>query len=616
MNLNRTLLLAASLAPLLASAQVAQEISTVNRLGQTVTVVTPTRFVKTPPMSQWTEVTEPAEAGEKARERGEVDERRPLPEVTAPQFENEPDGALQTVPAHRVLKAPIINVNGQSGSGVPPDPTGAVGTDRYVQAVNTAYRVYLKTGQSTGSAHNLSFLWPGSQDAGDPIVMYDRHADRWFISQFNFGPNRMLIAVSETNNPAGSYYTYEFTFSNFPDYPKFSVWWDGYYMTSNSSKTAIVFEREQMLVGNPDARMIALSAPNVVNSGFTSVLPADADGDLPPAGTPCYFFNLEDNSWGAPSDRIKIYAMTTDWNTTSNSEVAQHQTLNTATFDPWLYTGWDNISQPNSSQRLDAGLGIFYFRAQHTRWSDHNSVVLCHGVDVGSNHCAIRWYELRDANDGNWSIYQQGTWNPDAADRYYASIAMDHEGNIGLGYSCADGSNDIYAGLRYTGRLASDPLGEMTFAEVTAISGTASQEGTNRFGDYAHISLDPDGATFWFTGEYIGTGGNPKTRIFSFAFAPVGMEDAPDASPAFGLVATQLGNTINVHVHGASSAATSSLEVIGMDGKRVFAKELETPNGNAAASIDASALAQGAWFIRVINGGQQSVERIVLTGTK
>lgn len=613
MNLNRPFSLGFLLLPVLAFAQAAIE-TTTNSLGQTVTVAKATRFMKTPPMSEWPAVNE---NDKREADRREVDQRRPLPEVTAPRFENEPDGAMQIAEARRVLKSPILNVNGQSGSGLPPDPTGAAGTDRYLQAVNTSFRAFLKTnGQGSGAAHNLSYLWAGSSDMGDPIVLYDRHADRWFISQFDTPPNKVLIAVSETNNPSGAYYAYEFTLSQFPDYPKYSVWWDGYYMTSNSNKTAVVFEREQMLAGNPDARMIALSAPNVINSGFTSVLPADADGDLPPAGTPCYFFNLEDNSWGAPADRIKIYAMTTDWNTTSYTAVALHQTLNTAAFDPWLYSGWDNISQPGTSQRLDAGLGIFSFRAQHTRWSDHNSVMLCNAVDAGSNHCAIRWYELRDANDGNWSIYQQGTWNPDGADRFYGSIAMDHNGNIGLGYSCADADNNVFVGLRYTGRLASDPLGEMTFSEVNVVSGTAAQTSANRFGDYSHMSLDPDGQTFWFTGEYIGSGGSPRTRIFSFSLGSVGMEDVAASAPEFGINAFQQGSSIVVNVHGATSAALSTVEVIGLDGKRALVKDLETLGGTATARLDASTLAQGVWFVRVLNGGRQSVQRILFNGSR
>ena len=79
--------------------------------------------------------------------------------------------------------------------------------------------------------------------------------------------------------------------SSFPDYPKYSTWWDGYYMSSNSSNTAVVFERDKMLAGDPTAQMVALSLPSVQHGGFRCPLPSDADGPLPPNGTPCYFFH-------------------------------------------------------------------------------------------------------------------------------------------------------------------------------------------------------------------------------------------------------------------------------------------------------------------------------------
>ncbi|MBK7555934.1 MAG: T9SS type A sorting domain-containing protein [Flavobacteriales bacterium] len=605
------------LLPLMAFGQTAQEKPTLNALGQAITVAKATRFMKTPPMTEWPVVRED---GAEDRERHEADKQRALPVVTDARWENEPDGALQLRSATKSAKAPAVNVNGQSGSGIPPDPTGAAGPDHYVQAVNSSYRVYTKTGPGLGPQHSLSSLWADAGNDGDPIVMYDRHADRWFISQFDevFSgpPYQLVIAVSATSDPAGAYYAYEFNINQFPDYPKYSIWWDGYYCTTNSSRTAIVFERTKMLAGDPDARMIALSASGVIDSGFTSVLPSDADGDLPPAGTPCYFFNLEDNSWGAPSDRIKIYAMTTDWVTTANTNVAQHQTIDTAPFDPWIGTGWDNIAQPGTAQKLDGGLGIFNFRAQHIRWTNYNTLMLCHGVDVGSNQCGIRWYELRDANDGNWAIHQQGTYSPDGADRFYGSIAMDMQGNIGLGYSCADGPNGIYAGLRYTGRMANDPLGQMTFIEQEVVAGLGSQQSLNRFGDYAHCSLDPDGHTFWFTGEYLGTNGATRTRIFSFDLsAEVGVEENV-GQEAFALEAVQQGDAIQVQVLGADAATTSVLELIGLDGKRVLIKELATASGRATTRIDISSIAQGIWFIRAINGEQQRVQRIVLTPTK
>lgn len=610
MTPSRSLLLGAVLIPACALAQNIIE-RTTNELGQTVTVSGPSGFLKTPPLREWPGVIDVAM--EERELRREMDEHRALPEILNPAALDEQDGALQTAPATRMLRAPLVSFNGQNGSGVPPDPTGSVGPDRYVQAVNTAFRVYQKTGTPDGIPQSLSSLWSGSSNLGDPIVMYDRHADRWFISQFNDGPNRMLLAVSETSDPTGAYYTYEYTFSQFPDYPKFSVWWDGYYMTSNSNKTAVVFERSRMLTGDPTARMISLSAPSVINSGFTSVLPADADGDLPPNGTPCYFFNLEDNSWGAPADRIKIYQMNTNWTNTSSTTVTLSQTLNTAAFDPWLGTGWDNISQPNTPQKLDAGLGIFYYRAQHTRWADHSSVMLCHGVDVGSNHCAIRWYELRDANDGNFSIYQQGTWNPDAADRFYGSVAMDDNGNIGLAYSCANDADGTYAGLRYTGRLANDPLGQMTFSEQTIISGTGAQTFTNRFGDYAHMSLDPDGQRLWFTGEYLGTGGNTRTRICSFNLnLEVGVDEPTATATSAHLDVLSNGSEWTVQATWPGASRPMNLDVIGLDGRIVLTRSVAFAGDQSSTTIDAGGLSSGVYFVRVSDGVAQQVQRIVL----
>ncbi|MCC6937685.1 MAG: T9SS type A sorting domain-containing protein [Flavobacteriales bacterium] len=577
-----------------------------NSLGQTVTVTTPTSFLISPPVKDWPHVEE---RESRAEERREVDERPERPPVVNPAALDEVDPVVQTTPASRMMHAPSVNFPGSNGTGYPPDPTGAAGTDYYVQAVNTSYKVWHKTGVSASATYNLSTLWTGSTNDGDPIVLYDRHADRWFISQFNDNPNRMLIAVSQTNDPLGSYYAYSFSFSQFPDYPKFSVWWDGYYMTSNSTKTAVVFERTAMLAGDPNARMVALSAPGVVSSGFKCVMPADADGDLPPDGTPCWFFNLEDNAWGAPADRIKIYRMNTDWTNVANTTVVQHQTLNTAAFDTNIGTGWENIAQPNTTQKLDAGMGYMYFRAQHTRWVDHNSVMLCHGTDVGGDHCGVRWYELRDANDGNWTIYQQGTWAPDAADRFQASIGMNDLGDIGLAYNVADELNSIYCGIRYTGRLAGDPLGQMTLSETNAIAGTGAQTGTERFGDYGHLSLDPDGNNFWFTGEYFVSGGNIRTRIFSFNVEDefLGVEEGTTHGQTF--TAFLAGGILNINAQDLPSTDGLVLDVIAMDGKQVITERVNAQGSSWNGTLDVDKLAPGIYFARIGNARFQRVQR-------
>jgi len=148
----------------------------------------------------------------------------------------------------------------------------------------------------------------------------------------------------------------------------------------------------------------------------------------------------------------------------------------------------------------------------------HFTIVANHTVDANDskNHAGVRWYELRNSGSG-WAVHQQGTYAPDSDHRWMGGIAMNANGDIALGYSVA--SRNTFPSVRYTGRLSSDPLGQMTVAEQTIIAGTGSQTQTSRWGDYSSMSVDPaDNLTFWYTQEYVQTTGSFSwnTRIASF----------------------------------------------------------------------------------------------------
>ncbi|MES1224517.1 MAG: hypothetical protein ABUT20_53985, partial [Bacteroidota bacterium] len=246
----------------------------------------------------------------------------------------------------------LLDWEGLTG-GTPPDPTGAAGPNHYVQAVNTSFAVYDKTGKILKAGTNLGTIW-GSSSEGDPIVMYDKYADRFFISQFASNPNRMLLAVSQTADPLGSYYTYSFSFSAFPDYPKFGIWTDGYYFGCNlpGKSDVAVFERDKMLVGDKTARMVQKASG--LSSGANFIIqPAEADGVLPPVGTPNYMFYFQDDAWASGSkDAIKVLEFKVDWKTITNSTLAVSQTIETAPFDAAFTSSWNDVPQKGSSQRL------------------------------------------------------------------------------------------------------------------------------------------------------------------------------------------------------------------------------------------------------------------------
>src|SRR5207342_872308 len=71
--------------------------------------------------------------------------------------------------------------------------------------------------------------------SADPIVLYDKIANRWLISQF--GVQGMCVALSTSPDATGTYARYAFAMppNAIPDYPKLGVWTDAYYVWMNSS---------------------------------------------------------------------------------------------------------------------------------------------------------------------------------------------------------------------------------------------------------------------------------------------------------------------------------------------------------------------------------------------
>ena len=446
-----------------------------------------------------------------------------------PQFGNDAS-IMQTNAGDKPSLGTKASWAGQTASGFRPfDPSGAVGPNHYVQMINsTTFKIYNKSTGAVQLTGTLGNLWsPATANNGDPIVMYDKAADRWFLAQFGSSTDKKIyIAVSTTSDPTGSYYTYTYVSPQFPDYLKFSVWHDGYYMTSNqTTQKVFCFERTAMLAGTPGARSIYVNY-TPPKSGFFVPLPAcAADGTLPAAGTPCPIMSYEDNGWGTGFvDRVNIYNMSVNWSAaTPTGTITLASQLPTAAFDGSYASTWNDCSQPGTTQKLDGIGGAMMYRAQWKSWNGYNTVVLNWAVKVSTSQRSIMWVEMRqNQTTGVWSIYQQGIYTPDTNTRWLGSIAMDNNGSIGLSYIKSNATN-IYPGLYYTGRRSCDPLGTLPVTETTVIAGTGSQTGVNRVGDYAHTCLDPDGVTFWSTSEYMGgaTGSSAaRTQVFSYQIAP------------------------------------------------------------------------------------------------
>ncbi|MHC1774644.1 MAG: PKD domain-containing protein [Lentimicrobium sp.] len=433
-------------------------------------------------------------------------------------------------------RAPILTFEAASASATPTDPTGAVGPNHFVNSWNSAFRIWDKSGNPLTAAASLGTILPGT--LGDPIVIYDRYADRFLITEFF--SNGFDVAISQGPDPVNDgWYVYRFNTNTFPDYPKFSVWSDGYYITANkdqnsASTSQVVFalERDKMLVGNTTAQMIGFPLTGIVTSGFYSPLGFNANGPtLPPAGNAPIVY-MQDDSWsGVSVDHLKIWSVNVNWTTPANSTISSPQIINTQPFDGLFDNGsFINLPQPSGSD-IDALQATIMYMAQYRRFPSYNSAVFNFVVDLNNadNYAGIRWYELRQTTDGApWTIYQEGTYSqPNGHSAFCGNMCMDASGNIGMAYTTV--STTQFPSLRFTGRYASDPPGTMTLAEEVIANGTQSDP-SSRYGDYAQMTIDPnDDVTFWSIGEYFN--GGRKNHVGVFQIAPPALTSEFSATP-------------------------------------------------------------------------------------
>ncbi len=447
-----------------------------------------------------------------------------------------PDPVSQNKFGTEMHRGPELNIDGVGNvNGVlPPDTDGDIGPNHYFQMINLSFAIWDRTGNKLYGPVDNSTLWSGfigpwtSTNDGDPIVLYDEQADRWLLSEFaiNTGNDTywQLIAISETADPLGAYYQYAFQFPAFNDYPKIGIWPDGYYATFNmfgqyNRTAAAAFERDRMLEGDPDAKMILFDMPE--GTIVFNALPSDFDGPPPPDGTPNYMAFFKDDAWGFAFDQLQIWEFYADWEVPSNSTFQEAFVLQTEPFTAQLCEAprWQCIPQPFTGTKLEAISDRLMYRLQYRNFGSHASMVTNHTVNAdGMGKAGVRWYELRDDFDGNgWYIYQREP-RPDGIPRWMGTAAMNVHGTIALGFSVS--SDTIFPSMRYAGRKIDAPLGEMNLMEIEVVPGSGSQGSYSRWGDYAMMSVDPiDDSTFWFTHEYCV--GGWKTRICSFNFGPI-----------------------------------------------------------------------------------------------
>ena len=422
------------------------------------------------------------------------------------------------------------------GAGSPPDTNGDVGPTHYIQTVNTSIGVFRKSDGFQEAAFTFNtFMSQGNfgnlcdtNNFGDPVVLYDTFEDRWVITDFAFltdisgnvlAPAFQCFAVSMSGDPiSGGWNFYSRQISdNLDDYPKFGIWPDGLYMSANmfsfgagsafKGARAWAFNKAQMYAGSPTVQVVQFD----IGGGDFTVIPSNArlQTGTPPAGRP----NLFVSTW-LFTNALTVYKFHVDWNSISLSTFTGPDT-------PLAATSWPNAAVANAPQPGTATLlDVLQIRAmvqnQYTNFGGVESLWPTHTVRRANTtgFAAPRWYQV-DVTGGTVAanLPQAATWDPDGANtnhRFMPSVALDRAGDMAMGYSVSNATT-VFPSMRYAGRLAADPVNTFSQTEQTFFTGTASQTGSTRWGDYSSMTLDPDGCTFWYANEYA----NPADQTFN-----------------------------------------------------------------------------------------------------
>jgi len=519
----------------------------------------------------------------------------------------------------------VVSFDGVVSNVSPPDPTGAVGPNHIVEMTNSVWAVFDKSG-TMAPGFPKSINDPLGTGNGDPIVLYDREADRFLISQFkdpfSASGSRFLVAISTTPDPTGSYDVFSFNPNGSIDYPHFGIYGNSYVITGNFSPTGRMYalNREKMINGDGSAEMVTLSLPSY-SSGtiFNAPQPAHSEGAGIAAG-PVPILWFQDNAWpGVSNDHMKVWDFTVDWANPGGANVSAPLEIDLGDFDSFISgTGGDafaNLEQPGTTQRIDALVHVLNFQTHRYDFGTHQSIVYNFAVEPVNNSkiSGLRWGELRKVGAGDWTLFQEGTYvdQQDGESVFMGGIGMDQLGNIAMAYIKTGATT--HPSLYVTGRKDGDALGVMTLGPGLIVEGSTSVTSNSRYGDYAQLVRDPsDDLTFWHTSEYAGQ--PRKNRITSFTIDDIVLSvDELDATISDLTIVSKDQQNFEIILTTQTTNDILRLSVFDISGKRVRYEQVEKGENNQyKATLSLTDVASGVYIVSIGNAKTKLSEQIIV----
>lgn len=397
----------------------------------------------------------------------------------------------------------------ETGGSVPPDLAIAVGPDHIITVANVALEILDKNGTSlfgpTSGGSFFSGLAACTSGLYDPDVLFDEEHERYLvgIDQGSYSSaGGYCLAISQTSNPLGAWYLYFFnvnTATEWLDYPHAGIGDDYIVFGGNMFSMAGAYV---------EGRMWALEKSALYSGGAVSANQKTVpNGNSTPQ--PLNLHGIADSTW--PTHGNDVYVLSEVYNgqhyPVYRWDVVAGSVTTVGTAD--LGAGsFPILSIQNGGSNIAAGdwrpLGFEYRNGYG--WT--SNTISCN-PGAGTVNC-VRWAQV-DLATGSVGPQGVGTIASDGEYRTYPAIAANRCNDMAIGYSITSASS--WPSVTVTGRVSTDPAG--TVGSEALIKGgelayVAFDAPPRRWGDYTGMAIDPDGATFWYLGEYSKATGDPN----------------------------------------------------------------------------------------------------------
>jgi hypothetical protein len=406
---------------------------------------------------------------------------------------------------------------------VPPDVQGAAGPNYLMTALNSQVSILTKTGTVVSTVSLIGF-WPSGfnlTEAFDPRLMYDPYGNKWILicsADPDLATASILVAVSATTDPTGSWYTYKIAIDtaqqSWLDYPVVGFNKNWIVINGNIYDNASgVFECTKFFI---------LNKSSYYNKGpgtYTAISDSLIGGTVQPAI--CYDSAVNTEylvqTWNGSAGYMAMYAITGAIGNESFANVAYISTP--ATWASEGPNGWNFAPQLGSTELIatdDDRMQKVVYR-NGSLWCTHNVFL----PEAAPTRSSIQWWQLSTAG----AVLQRSLIDDTTGVRFYAypSIAVNASNDVLIGYSSF--SANQYASCDYSLHTTCDPAntfeGDYVYQAGQAVYYKTYGGTYNRWGDYSATCVDPvNDNDFWTLQEFATTLSGSTSR-WSTAWASV-----------------------------------------------------------------------------------------------